>query len=761
MNLKNRYRYLIFLLTVLFLFLVFIEIKQPYYFLHDDNISYVLPSISHNYNSIANSQIPFYNFHQHLGTPTFSAGLTATFYPFIYLSVFLSKSFWGHPFAAIDILTIIHLLIGAAGMYFFLNKILNSNQGAFIGGFIWSMSSFVIFLSSGWWNIAGIVAYLPWIILMTLRIMKDDNIKNYIILIILRLMLFYIGSIQYFIYAIFFEILTYLLLVIGFKFQNKNIDYIKMIHKWGYIFLSLLITSIFTLPLLLPMWNHMISSYTRSAQLSYSEFSDLSFSFFDWIKGLLLPFSDNYFNDLELGMERVLPYLSHIGYASLFFLFTGLISLYKKVGWVYRYILISVFTILACLMMTYLIILINKVFPNALTSSFTPFIWTVWKYLPLIFLINFLSYILSFKKTMKSAYSNQLMIFSMTALILSTFTLLWATGMLNPIIFLIPIFNRLRWPFRLNLFVNFYLIILTSIGYSLMMMNRNDIFKKIGFPIALTLLLINFGFLYLSGPPKNFEIFHENIPFTEPHQDELQRGRILSFNIDYEGTPLSNCLCYNYATLWELFHFSGYDHPFILKNNFRSSLNYMVRIRYNNFNSESFPIEYFRIWGVKYYIMKKRQKLFRQVLSDNNCTLAYDEDDRLIYDDPAANPLFHWQESGKSEGIHYHIKTNSIHLSVNNATSDSLIVNFVYHPFFQSYMNHEKTETHYTKFHQISLFIPEGQNEIIIKYVDPYFQIGCYITLIFLIILFLVYIIIKTRHGRMALLSFIPFPFLK
>ena len=187
----------------------------------------------------------------------------------------------------------------------------------------------------------------------------------------------------------------------------------------------------------------------------------------------------------------------------------------------------------------------------------------------------------------------------------------------------------------------------------------------------------------------------------------------------------------------------------------------MVRIRYNNFNSESFPIEYFRIWGVKYYIMKKRQKLFRQVLSDNNCTLAYDEDDRLIYDDPAANPLFHWQESGKSEGIHYHIKTNSIHLSVNNATSDSLIVNFVYHPFFQSYMNHEKTETHYTKFHQISLFIPEGQNEIIIKYVDPYFQIGCYITLIFLIILFLVYIIIKTRHGRMALLSFIPFPFLK
>ena len=761
MNLKNRTRYLIFLLTVLFLLLVFMEIKQPYYFLHDDNISYVLPYISHHYNSIANSQIPFYNFHQHLGTPAFSVGLTATFYPLIYLSMFLSKSFWGHPFAAIDILTIIHLLIGAAGMYFFLYKILKSNQGAFIGGFIWSMSSFVVFLSSGWWNIAGIVAYYPWIILMTLRIIKDDVIKDYIILIILRLMLFYIGSIQYFIYVILFEMLTYLILLIGFKLQNKDMNYMKIIQKGGYIFVSLLITCIFTLPLLLPMWNHMISSYTRSAQLSYSEFTGLSFSLFDWIKGLLLPFSDNYFNDLELGMKRVLPYLSHIGYASLFFLLTGLIVLYKKVGWVSRYILISVLTIIACLMMTVIILLINRVFPDAPTSSLMPFIWTVWKYLPLIFLINFISYILFFKKTMKSAYSSRLMIFSMTALILSTFTLLWTTGALNRIIFLIPILNRLRWPFRLNLFVNFYLIILTSIGYTSIMMCKNVIYKRIGFSITLILLLFNFGYLYISGPPKNFEIFQENIPFTEPHQDELKRGRILSFNIDFEGSPLSNCLCYNYASLWGLFHFSGYDHPFILKNNYRSSLDYMVRIRYDNFKSESFPIDYFRIWGVKYYIMKKRQRLFRQVLSDNNCTLAYDEDDRLIYYDPAANPLFYWQESGKSEGIHYQIKPNSIHLSVNSATSDSLIANFVYHPFFQSYMNLEKTETHYTKYHQISLFIPEGQNEIIIKYVDPYFQIGCTITLIFSIILLLLYIIVKTRHRRMALLPIIPFLFLK
>jgi len=44
---------------------------------------------------------------------------------------------------------------------------------------------------------------------------------------------------------------------------------------------------------------------------------------------------------------------------------------------------------------------------------------------------------------------------------------LWAVGSLNRIIYLLPLLNRFRWPFKLNLFTDFYLVLLAAMGFFL------------------------------------------------------------------------------------------------------------------------------------------------------------------------------------------------------------------------------------------------------------------------------------------------------
>ena len=116
----HRAYYILSIIATLSLFFLLLEHKYPYYFLQDDNRHYFLPLFVHDYRSLLNGEIPFFNFHQLLGTPALAVGLPASLYPFVYLSVFLSKSLWGHYFAAIDILVFLHLIIAGIGLFILL-----------------------------------------------------------------------------------------------------------------------------------------------------------------------------------------------------------------------------------------------------------------------------------------------------------------------------------------------------------------------------------------------------------------------------------------------------------------------------------------------------------------------------------------------------------------------------------------------------------------------------------------------------------------
>lgn len=309
------------LLALVLMVLLFIEYKHPYFFLQDDNRDYFLPYYIHNYKSLLNGEIALYNFHQFLGTPALAVGQSAVLYPITYLSVFLSSLLFGHYFTAIDIQVIIHLLIGAIGFYQFMRFLNIERKIALFGGLTWSLSPFAVYVSNSWVVVSAVAAYFPWMLLLSFRIHKTSSIKTTICAVLARLLLFYAGHIQYFIYSVIFEFLTVLVYVVSDSLPGeKKVSILKFLKNYiiGYIFVF-----IFSLPLLLPMWHQTTISAYRNKPLPFDEFFQRNYPISQILQGLFFPFiqTENISHNSPL---------SYIGSFSLFFVVIGLIEKIKK-----------------------------------------------------------------------------------------------------------------------------------------------------------------------------------------------------------------------------------------------------------------------------------------------------------------------------------------------------------------------------------------------------------------------------------------------
>ena len=67
------------LLAVLAAFFVLLEARQPFYFLQDDNRYGSLGLLVQFTRSLAGGELPFYNFHQFRGHPSFAVGPVPVF----------------------------------------------------------------------------------------------------------------------------------------------------------------------------------------------------------------------------------------------------------------------------------------------------------------------------------------------------------------------------------------------------------------------------------------------------------------------------------------------------------------------------------------------------------------------------------------------------------------------------------------------------------------------------------------------------------
>ena len=92
--------------------LVFMEVRDPYYFTQTDTVNECLPMILVGMRDVWRGEFPEYNPYILFGTPLASLGMYGLTYPPLYLSYAIARHLLGNEHATMEVFVIMHLLAG-------------------------------------------------------------------------------------------------------------------------------------------------------------------------------------------------------------------------------------------------------------------------------------------------------------------------------------------------------------------------------------------------------------------------------------------------------------------------------------------------------------------------------------------------------------------------------------------------------------------------------------------------------------------------
>ena len=337
--------------------------------------------------------------------------------------------------------------------------------------------------------------------------------------------------------------------------------------------------------------------------------------------------------------------------------------------------------------------------------------------------------------------------------ILGLLTLLFANNsIITKLFYLVPIYNKFRWPFKAAFFTSYSLIIVATFGFDYMYEKLQALklmTKRLSFLVFACIIamhIFNIIILYAYSSQKMFGVHLDNVPFDEPLRNILRSGRIVTLGPNYANYKVfpglygytSPYLGFSYATFWELYHFGGYD-PLLLERNAKTCLNTNYKSNLNidanmSFEDQMKLVYYLRTWGVKWYIVDKQ--LSYHFFS--NLLLRYSDNNRNVYYDSLARSFISWQnDSAYNDKVNFKFCTNYIEINSFNSSDDSLNVNVLFNEYFKAHIDGNAACLNETRDSQLELFVPKGSHSIIIEYSDPYFTYGVIGTGAFIVLVFL------------------------
>src|SRR6185369_711561 len=149
-NRISVHRWPILLLVTVVVMLLLVEARHPFFFLQDDNRDQNLPYYVHNIRALSGGEFPFFNFHQHLGTPVFSCMQSAALYPINYIALCLSQLVLGNYFGTMEFIAALHLIVAALGFYYLTRSFGMTEAGSFFGAIAWGCCGFVFSVGNSW-----------------------------------------------------------------------------------------------------------------------------------------------------------------------------------------------------------------------------------------------------------------------------------------------------------------------------------------------------------------------------------------------------------------------------------------------------------------------------------------------------------------------------------------------------------------------------------------------------------------------------------
>jgi len=656
--------------------LLWLEAASPYYFLQDDNRHQYLPLFAHAFDALRGGTLAVYDFHQFLGTPNLAMGQTAVLYPPMYFAFAVSALLTGQVFAGIDVLVAMHLVVAALGMYLLVRNLRLSREAAFAAGLSWALCSFVVYVGDSWVVYTGFTAWFPFLLLGAVRLLARPGAGPVALLVAAQVALFYVGHPQNFLYGVLFEVLFLgLLAVAGFGRGPDGRTPWRRIAG-GYL-LSVGLTAVACAPLLLPMLSAMAVSATRSDVLPLDIYLSGATTIKEIVQGLTDPFADG----VSLNSAR---FYSFFGRPML-----GLAFLGAGTG---------------------LLVLLRPLSRTRLHPE----------------------------PGDRTREEKDLLRVWTASVPLAAFAFLWATDTwVTPLLYQVPILNRFRWPFKLTVFVVFFLILLGAAGMQLLSVRPDRPLRRAGGrpdwravgAVALVAIVLltqyyDLAHLYLAYPRKSLKYEGDPLPLSEPFAAVIGQDRVASVGFDVGTAYSSRTLGYDYAALWGLYQFAGYE-PFLSQDNENATfgLNYDAMIaRGQGADARVDDLAPYRAWGVRYYVLPTGAPSAAFVA----LTAVAGDENRTLYRDDVAVPMAFVEKGSdaSAEGVALTIGTNRLTVSTDLATGGQVVVCFLANPSFRLTVDGKAHALSRDSYGRMTFQVPAGRHVATLGYVDGSFALG-------------------------------------
>lgn len=237
--------------------IVGLELYQPFYFSHDDNVTNNLPQRVFDYRSVfQQGAFPLINLHQYLGLPYYNGGTAPVFYPPSYLTTFLADKLWT-IWAAMDVEVGLHLIGAAFAAFAYLRAIRMPSHLSIYGALLYLTFPYWLITSKSGDIMASTAFYIAALLACLETIFNSEKPRYLALQILLKTLFIYHSNIQFFFFYQLFEVLYIVVRLPQLDRKDRG-------NILFHYFFSSVVVLLLSLPLALPMKEVMDDSWSRS-----------------------------------------------------------------------------------------------------------------------------------------------------------------------------------------------------------------------------------------------------------------------------------------------------------------------------------------------------------------------------------------------------------------------------------------------------------------------------------------------------------------
>lgn len=155
--------------------IVFLEVRQPYYFTQDDNLSQFLPGILQGCRSLGSGVFPTWNPYQFMGSPSTTVGTYSLTYPPMWLSYWFAKHLLGREYATIEVFAVAHLVLAYGLIYWVVRREGVRPAFAILASLCCVLSGYALLAGRSWYYVIPVFVWTP-LLLICLQALRGRGI---------------------------------------------------------------------------------------------------------------------------------------------------------------------------------------------------------------------------------------------------------------------------------------------------------------------------------------------------------------------------------------------------------------------------------------------------------------------------------------------------------------------------------------------------------------------------------------------------------